>query len=107
MSRFQRDLVQDREVELLDLAEQVRRHRVLRIQQDLTNFGEALGQTDAQITTRLDELFLTFADEWWLFERTGSAAIITAISSDVTIGWLDTDVSGTTIRQRLINRLTA
>lgn len=75
------------------------------IQRDLYDAALSLGQTDAQARTKIDTLFTTFAAEWSIYVLTGSPSITTAILTDVTIPWLDTDVSGTSIRTRLANRL--
>lgn len=72
---------------------------------DLIFFGIQQGYTDNQIQTAIEDLFFTFANEWWLYERLGHPALIAAISSDATLPWLDLDAQGITIRQRLINRL--
>lgn len=86
-------------------AEMERRIVVWKVQHDLAEAAAGLGQTYAQIGDKMDTLFSTFASEWSIYILTGATAIVTAIQNDATIGWLDTDVSGTSIRQRLINRL--
>lgn len=92
---------------LLDLqfSETFRKGNVWKIQNDLAKAAAGLGQTAQQIEIKVDLLFSTFAAEWAIYVLTGSPAIVTAIQNDVTLPWLDTDVSGLTIRQRLINRL--
>jgi hypothetical protein len=111
MSRFQKLLdatLQDIEEDYLQsflAAEVQRRLAVYRLQKDLHDAALTLGQTTVQADTKIDTLFSTFAAEWAIYVLTGSPSIITAITDDVTIPWLDTDVGGTTIRQRLINRL--
>lgn len=82
-----------------------RKLTVWQVQKVLFDVATGLGQTAEQAHTKLDALFTTFAAEWAVYVLTGSSAIITAIQNDATIPWLDTDVGGTTIRQRLINRL--
>lgn len=89
----------------LEILEARRKFTVFGIQQDLHAAAIALGQTEEQAETKIDLLFSTFAAEWSLYMLTGSPAIITSIQNDATIGWLDTDVAGVSIRQRLINRL--
>jgi hypothetical protein len=86
-------------------AERARKAILWRVQRDLYNAAVTLGQTDAQATAKIDALFSTFAGEWSLYILTGSPAIITAIQNDATIPWLNTQVDGQTIRQRLIARL--
>ena len=105
MSRFIRDPESPLEVTQILQARQEREAIVSELIRDLTVAAEGLGQTAAQVDAKLDALFLTFGNEWDTFERTGSTAIITTIQNDATLLWLDTDVAGTTIRQRLINRL--
>jgi hypothetical protein len=78
---------------------------IWKIQNDLAKLAAGLGQDATQIETKVDLLFSAFAAEWAIYTLTGSPAIVTAITDDITIPWLDTDVSGTTIRQRLLNRL--
>lgn len=86
-------------------AEATRKTLVFKIQHDIVVAAETLGQTDAQADAKVDTLFSTFASEWSIYILTGATAIITAIQNDASIAWLDTDVAGTSIRQRLINRL--
>jgi hypothetical protein len=83
-----------------------RKHDIWHIQRDLFDAAIGLGQTDAQATAKIDALFATFAADWSLYILTGNPAIVTAIQDDATLPWLDTDVSGQSIRARLINRLT-
>lgn len=83
-----------------------RKYIVWKVQNDLAKAAAGLGQNPTQIETKIDALFSTFAAEWAIYVLTGSPSIITSIQNDVTLAWLDTDISGTTIRQRLINRLT-
>jgi hypothetical protein len=59
----------------------------------------------AGVSSRIETLFSTFAGEWYLFQVAGSDSIATAILTDATIAWLDTDVGGTPLRTRLANRL--
>ena len=85
--------------------EEARKEAVWIIQRDLFKLAKDLGQTNQQAITKVDQLFSTFAAEWAIFVLTGSDSINDAIQNDATIAWLDTDVSGQTIRQRLLNRL--
>jgi len=89
----------------LRVARREREELVMRTQHDLAAAARGLGQTGGQIRTKVDSLFSTFASEWSIYILVGSTAIIDAIQNDATLPWLDTDVSGTSIRQRLINRL--
>lgn len=91
--------------EMLHHYEDVRRTIVHKIQQDLHTLALQLGQTEDQASSKIDTLFATFSGDWSLYILTGSPAIKTSIQNDATIPWLDTDVSGQTIRQRLLNRL--
>jgi hypothetical protein len=86
-------------------AEEQRRLTVYRLQKDLYDAALTLGQTPAQADDKIDTLFSTFASEWSIYILAGATAIVTAITDDITIPWLDTDVAGTTIRLRLTNRL--
>jgi hypothetical protein len=85
--------------------ERQRKVVVWKVQRDLYILAINLGQTDAQALAKLDALFSTFAGEWSLYILVGSPAIITAIQNDATLAWLNTLVSGVSIRQRLINRI--
>jgi len=91
----------------LEEDEQVRKDLVRNIINDLLTLARTLGQNQTQATTKVEALFLTFAAEWNLYMFAGSTAIITAIQNDATLPWLDTDVAGLTIRQRLVNRLSS
>ena len=82
-----------------------RKRVVFKIQYNLYQLATSLGQTPAQARNKIDELFSTFAAEWSLYVITGSPAINTAVSNDATIAWLDVDVQGTSLRQRILNRL--
>jgi hypothetical protein len=84
----------------------IRRFRVVdKIQADLAAFAQGLGQTEVQTAAKLEELFSTFPSQWALYLLVGSSAINTAIANDATIGWLDADANGQTVRARLLNRL--
>lgn len=85
--------------------EWLRKETIWRVQNDLVTLALGLGQSTAEAATKVDALFSTFAAEWAIYVLTGSPAIITAIQDDATIPWLDLDIAGTSIRQRLINRL--
>jgi hypothetical protein len=75
------------------------------IQGDLIKFALGEGFTAAQVRGALEDLFRTFVADWTLYLLVGADDIATSIQNDATLGWLDIDVSGTPIRQRLINRL--
>jgi hypothetical protein len=92
----------------LIISEERRRRTVFKTQNDLASAGADVGLSETQIETQIDTLFNSFAGEWSLYILTGSSAIVSAISSDTTIGWLNQEYppdSGVTIRERLINRL--
>ena len=89
----------------LETQEYSRRHLVLQTTKDLYDAAIALGQTDVQAEAKIDDLFATYAAEWSIYILVGNPTIITSIQNDATLPWLDTDVQGLTIRQRLINRL--
>lgn len=89
----------------LEVADYTRRHLVLKTIKDLFDAAIQSGQTDVQAEAKIDELFTTYAAEWSIYILAGVPAIITSIQNDATMPWLDTDVAGVTIRQRLINRL--
>jgi hypothetical protein len=85
----------------------IRRFRTVdKIQADLATFAQGLGQTETQTAAKLETLFSTFPSQWTLYLLVGSTAINSAIANDVTIGWLDFDVNGTPLRERILNRLT-
>ena len=92
---------------LVDLSarEYERKRTVLFIQHDLVLFGKDQGYTQNQIRGAVEALFATFAAEWSLYILMGSSALVTAITADATLSWLDLDANGQTIRQRLVNRL--
>lgn len=78
----------------------------VRIIRELEMAGQVLGLDDADIQAKLNQLFSAYPGEWAIYFVTGAnLAIVPAITNDTTIPWLDTDVSGTTLRQRLVNRL--
>jgi hypothetical protein len=85
--------------------ERERKITLWRTQRDLYTAAVALGQTDAQAEAKIDALLSTFAGEWSLYILTGSTAIVTAIQNDATLPWLNTQVAGKTIRERLVSRL--
>lgn len=87
------------------VAEAQRKELYFQVLEALWKLGKDLGLSDANIFGKLDDLYLAFASEWQLFLLTGSDAIATAIQNDVTLPWLDTDVSGTSIRDRLVAKL--
>jgi len=89
----------------IESAATTRRYRVYQVIHDLAKAAASLGQTESQIENKVDALFSTFAAEWSIYILTGATAIIDAIQNDATLPWIDTDVNGTSIRQRLINRL--
>jgi len=93
------------DISYINAGRSLRQKTVDYVQIDLANYATSLGQTRTQIEDKLDTLFNTFASEWSIYLLVGATGIIDAIQNDVTIPWLDTDISGTTIRQRLINRL--
>ena len=99
-SRSDQELVSD----LVD-QEWARKIVVATITRDLAVFAVTSGQTRAQTSAKIEQLFSTFAGEWSLYILAGSDALKTALANDVTIAWLDTDVNGTPLRTRLINRL--
>jgi hypothetical protein len=76
-----------------------------RIVTDLVDFGISQAYTDPQIKGALYTFHETFALDIFLYLQVGNGTLVAAIANDVTIPWLDIDVSGTPLRQRLINRL--
>lgn len=78
---------------------------VRKLVNDLYSAGRTLGLTKAQALGYVNELFNAFPGEWAVYVIVGADGIITSIQNDATLPWLDTDVAGVTIRQRLINRL--
>lgn len=105
-SRLAALILEDDGIEELVVGHRERFERLQRILVDLHRFGINQGYTTNQINTALENLFETFATSWLLYVLIGSPKITDDIQNDATLGWLDTDVSGTTLRQRLINRLT-
>lgn len=89
----------------LDNAYLFRVDQVQEVVRDLYSAARNIGQTDAQAKSKIQDLFNTFAAEWSVYALVGADGIVTGIQNDVTLPWLDTDVAGTSIRQRLINRL--
>lgn len=89
----------------LEVADYSRRHLVLKTVKDLFDLAISLGQTETQAEAKIDALFEAYAAEFSIYILVGSPAITTAIQNDATLPWLDTDVAGLSIRQRLINRL--
>ena len=82
---------------------------VQQAQLDLYDAALDLGQTTAQAIAKIDDLFATFASEWFLWLLDEHPSLVTAIQNDATIPWLDTEyppASGVDLRQRIINRLT-
>ena len=72
----------------------------------LEKAGRILELDDAQVQDKLDQLLSAYPGEWSIFFLTGaSSAITAAITTDTTLPWLDTNVAGVTLRQRILNRL--
>ena len=71
----------------------------------LVDFGIGEGYTDTQIRAAVETVFSTFGIEFFLYLQIASGTLSAAIAADVTIPWLDTDVGGTPLRTRLIDRL--
>lgn len=76
-----------------------------KITHDIVAFAVTQGYTETQARNAIEDLFRTFVSDWFLYTLIGSDDIITSITNDVTLGWLDIDAGGVTVRQRLINRL--
>lgn len=89
----------------LERQEEDRKFIIAKIQNDLATYAASLGQTSVEIENKVDALFNTYAIEWVTYRAIGDPTIITSIQNDTTMPWLDTDISGETIRQRLIDRL--
>jgi hypothetical protein len=89
----------------LATARVVREDKVQKLQRDLMEFAVSQGYTANQARNAIEALFRTFVTEWFLYLVCGSDDITTAIQDDITLTWLNTQVGGQTIRQRLINRL--
>jgi hypothetical protein len=83
----------------------VRETEIQRIQYDLAAFAISQGYTANQTRSAIEALFRTFVTQWFLYIVCGADDIVTAIQNDATLPWLNTQVGGQTIRQRLINRL--
>ena len=99
------DNIEEDYLTVLRAKEEDRKRIVYKIQHDLIGLARGLGQTQAQVRTKLEELFTTFSAEWALYILVGSDSLRTAIEADVTLSWLNVGVAGTSIRQRLVNRL--
>lgn len=82
-----------------------RKRAIAAMQQDLEAFGAQEGYTEAQVATAVSNLYSAFVEEWGDYIVTGSNALATAIQNDVTLGWLDTAVGQSTVRDQLIARL--
>lgn len=78
---------------------------LIQIQADLIRFGKTQGYTPAQISGAVQDLFDTFPQEWLAYLLASTPALANAISADITLSWLNIDVGGVSLRQRLINRL--
>ena len=90
----------------MDLAgEGYRKEVFYKVIEDLWDAASDLGLDKPATKSRIEDLYLTFAAEWALYFLTSSPAIETAIQDDTTLGWLDFEVGGKTIRERLITRL--
>ena len=72
---------------------------------DLVDFAVGQGYTVQQARYAVEDLFRTFVSDWFLYTLIGSNDIVTAITNDATLAWLDIDAGGQTIRTRLISRL--
>jgi hypothetical protein len=72
----------------------------------LTRAAVTAGQTNTQARDKVEQLYRLFATETFLYTLLGTSDLADAIQADVTLPWLDIDVSGKTIRQRLIEKLT-
>lgn len=92
-------------IELLRSQESARKEVVLAAQARLVSLLRRGGQSTAEAETSLQDFGSTFGAELVQFILFETTAAVAAIAADVTLAWLDTDVSGTTIRQRLINQL--
>ena len=72
----------------------------------LEKAGRILELDDDQVQDKLDQLLSAYPGAWSIFFLTGaSSAITAAITTDTTLPWLDTNVAGVTLRQRILNRL--
>lgn len=88
--------------------ERVRRNIVHEIIDDLIFAAQDLGAGEGIAQQRLNDLFTSFATDWTNYIIVADDTIITTIQNDATLGWLDTEYppsSGTTIRERIIARL--
>lgn len=112
MANFQKwrgeDNTEIREFVLRDYLNEYRSERQAildAIVHDLTDFAIAQGYSDAQIQGALEDFFGTFASPMFVYFQVGGTTLADAIAADATLGWLNLDAAGITIRQRLINRL--
>lgn len=95
---------EDREAELEFLQRESFR-TVFKAFRDLVQFGLDSGFTANQSRGAVEDLFRTYLASWVLYLFIGAEDIITDITNDATLPWLDFDANGQTIRTRLINRL--
>ena len=72
---------------------------------DLLAFGEAQGYNASTLTGAIENLFRTFATEFYTYTLIGSRDLAAAIDNNVTLAWLNTDAGGKTIRERIVSRL--
>lgn len=89
----------------LSSQEAARKRTLRKVYVDLVKLARDLGQTPAQTRNKVEGLFRAFTAEVFLFTFLGTSDLADAIAADATLPWLDTDVQGATIRQRLLNRL--
>jgi len=106
-AHIQSTLATDEDLLLRIRSQRNRRGKTLiRVAVDLTRLATQLGQTGTQAREKVEALFRTFVKEVYLYEILGTDDLAVAIAADTTLAWLNVDVSGLTIRQRLVNRLT-
>ena len=78
---------------------------IARIQADLMEFGINQGYTLTQAKSAIENLFRTFSSSWFNYVVAGVDDITTDINDDVTLTWLNIAVGHTTVREKLISRL--
>lgn len=89
----------------LSSREEERKNILRKVYTDLVILARSLGQTPAQARGVVESLFRTFTAEVFLYTFLGTDDLAVAITEDTTLAWLNFDVAGTPIRQRLVNRL--
>jgi len=66
--------------------------------------ADDLGQTEAQLRSKLDDLFAAYPGEWALYLMLGAkTALEDALLADTSLPWLDVEVRGISVRARIVH----